>query len=255
MSAHRYYMTFVSANQKTGPIPVTTTDKDSCPSTCPLKDGPCYARFGMLGAHWKRVSEGRLASVLNLDELCGAIKSLRPKQLWRHNQAGDLPRWDWVGMKDCIEPQALVQIVKANKGRRGFTYTHYPWDPEDPDKTEVEQANIRGNLRLIRYANSKDFTINVSCETEAQADRAIELGLPAVLVVPEDAPKSWTTQGGNLVKTCPAVLYDNINCSGCGLCYKRHLIGPNGVARPRHIVAFPSHGPGRKQLMKELRVL
>ena len=89
---HKYHMTLVSGNTKVGPIPVTTTSKDSCPSTCSFKGNGCYAEGGHLAIHWNRLSAGQSSRELNLEQLCGAIKSLRFKQLWRHNQAGDLPQ-------------------------------------------------------------------------------------------------------------------------------------------------------------------
>lgn len=154
-------------------------------------------------------------------------------------------------MKPRIDRYALEQIALANKGRRGFTYTHYPW----MDSACLDE---QWNRMLIQYANSLGFTINASCETAEQADLAIAFGIPAVLVVPEDAPNSWTTEGGNLVKTCPAVLYDNVTCATCGVCQKQTLTGPGGVKRPRHIVAFPVHGVGKgkaAKIIKELRVI
>lgn len=155
-------------------------------------------------------------------------------------------------MKPRIDRYALEQIAQANKGRRGYTYTHYPWmDATCPDE--------QWNRMLIQYSNTLGFTINASCETAEQADLAVSLGIPAVLVVPEDAPNTWHTPAGNLVKTCPAVLHDHITCQSCdGLCQKQELTGPGGVKRPRHIIAFPLHGSGKgkaAKIIKELRVV
>ena len=151
-------------------------------------------------------------------------------------------------MKPRIDRYSLEQIAWANKGKRGFTYTHYPWmDETCPDE--------QWNRMLIQYANSLGFTINVSCETAAQVDKAVSLGLPAVITVPSDAPNTWHTPAGNLVKTCPAVLYDNVTCASCGLCQKQTLVGPKGETRPRHTVAFPAHGSAFKKLSMELRTI
>lgn len=244
---HNYHMTLVSANKKTGPIPVTTTSKDSCPSTCRFRGNGCYAEQGPLQIHWKRLSDGKSPNALTLEQLCGAIKALPYKQLWRHNQAGDLPKSE---VSDGIHWARLEAIVKANKGRRGYTYTHYRWEVKG--KLDYE---ARDNLEIIQRSNAQGFTINVSCETAGQADKAVSLGLPTVITVPHDAPNSWRTPAGNLVKTCPAVLYDNVTCASCGLCQKQFLAGPKGEQRPRHIVAFPAHGTAFQKLSKELRVI
>jgi hypothetical protein len=37
-----YHLTLESGNAKTGPIPVSTTDRASCPPTCPFYDKGCY---------------------------------------------------------------------------------------------------------------------------------------------------------------------------------------------------------------------
>lgn len=89
---HKYQLTQVSANVKTGPIPVSMTSKDSCPSTCKLKGNGCYAEQGTVNLHWTALSTGGRSRALTLEEFCGAIKSLKFQQLWRHNQAGDLPQ-------------------------------------------------------------------------------------------------------------------------------------------------------------------
>jgi hypothetical protein len=49
-----------------------------------------------------------------------AIRSLPAGQLWRHNQAGDLPH-----SGGRISRRFIRGIVAANRGRRGFTYTHH----------------------------------------------------------------------------------------------------------------------------------
>jgi len=243
-----YHMTPVSANAKTGPIPVTTTSKNSCPSNCRFKGNGCYAESGPLNVHWKRLSDGKSPNALSLEQLTGAIKALRHKQLWRHNQAGDLPPSELT--PGAIHWDKLLKIVKANRGKKGFTYTHYRWKAEN-----AEDYAARDNLEIIQRANAEGFTINVSCETPTQADEALALGLPAVIAVPEDTPNTWHTPAGNLVKTCPAVLYDSVTCASCGLCQKQTLTGPGGQQRPRHIVAFPAHGAAHKKLSKELRLI
>lgn len=55
MQAH---LTKVSTNVKTGPMPVSTTSKASCPDNCSLKGNGCYAESGPLGIHWSAVTKG-----------------------------------------------------------------------------------------------------------------------------------------------------------------------------------------------------
>ena len=48
------HLTNISGNRKVGPIKVTTSDKESCPSECGIAD-ECYASGGPLAIHWNKV--------------------------------------------------------------------------------------------------------------------------------------------------------------------------------------------------------
>lgn len=215
----RFHLTRVSSNAKTGPIPVSTSSKATCPSTCPFMGNGCYAASGPLAIHWAAVTRGDRGTPLG--DFLAAIRSLPAGQLWRHNQAGDCP-----STAGRISRRFIRAIVAANRGRRGFTYTHH-----DIKKGE--------NLSLIRYANRNGFRINVSTESEAAADDAIASGLPAVLAVPSTEPRnSWRTAAGNAVMVCPAQRSDTRTCADCQLCHSRGK---------RVIIAFKAHGTGRRR--------
>ena len=51
------HITPKSANAKTGPIPVSTTERASCPPDCAMR-AECYAASGPLALHWAAVSNG-----------------------------------------------------------------------------------------------------------------------------------------------------------------------------------------------------
>ena len=82
------HLTKISGNRKVGPIKVTTSDKASCPSECGIAD-ECYAGGGPLAIHWNKVREGERGD--NWDGFVDRVKRFRKNELWRHNQAGDLP--------------------------------------------------------------------------------------------------------------------------------------------------------------------
>jgi len=112
-----YHLSPQSSNAKTGGIAVSTSPNSTCPQSCPLRGNGCYAEAGPLSWHFRKVSEGGRgvpwADFLNL------LSSIARGSLWRHNQAGDLP-----GEGDDIDSKMLSQLVKANSGKRGWTYTH-----------------------------------------------------------------------------------------------------------------------------------
>ena len=207
-----------SANAKTGPIPVSTTSSDSCPPTCPLKAGGCYANGGPLAIHWQAVTEGRRGT--DWQTFCSQIAALPEGQLWRHNQCGDLP-----GANGVLDRRLVMQLVEANRGRHGFTYTHYP-------------ANKR-NAAVIAHANENGLIVNLSADDLDEADRLADLQVgPVVVLLPADAPSRTKTPGGRIVIKCPAQQRDDVNCATCGLCAR---------ADRKVIIGFEVHGSQRRQ--------
>lgn len=221
----KYHFTKVSSNTKTGPIPVTTTSSNTCPDTCSFKDTGCYAKYSNLGRHWKYVSEGKRG-----DDLESLVMNIRQNiykgQLWRHNQAGDLP-----GENNKIDHQALAAIVDANAGKKGFTYTHKPVGYSGQELV---------NARAVYAANKSGFTINLSADNLKEADRLAGMGIgPVVVVLPEDSPNQLKTPEGRHVFVCPAQLRDEIACANCGICQ---------VSSRKGIVGFKAHGIARKKV-------
>lgn len=222
---YRTSFTRVSANIKTGPIPVTMTDKGTCPNACPLKSNGCYAESGHVNIHWNRLGNPYKDSQsygLTWSDLCDKIKGLPKGQLFRHNIAGDLPSVD----AENIDSHALAMLVNAAKGKQGFTYTHY-----DPAQ------GING--QLIKAANNAGFTVNLSANTLEHADelKALDCG-PVVCILPIDADKVTQTPAGNTVVICPAVQSENVTCASCAICAKSDR---------RVIIGFPAHGISKRK--------
>jgi len=218
LAKESYHLTPKSTNRKTGPIPVSTSSRLTCPESCPLKKA-CYAKHGPLAIHWSQVTSGKRGKAFSV--FLRDIFALPENQLWRHNEAGDLP-----GMGDAIDTEMLVQLVEANHGKRGFTYTHKPvlTNPE--------------NAEAVKQANENGFTVNLSADSMEEADQLKKLGIvPVVVVLPEDRSKPLETPAGNRVAICPNFLNRDITCSTCQLCQK---------ATRKAIIGFPLHGTGRK---------
>jgi hypothetical protein len=236
-----------SSNSKTGPMPVSTTSKESCPRDCAFrvdpktgKDGPCYAMSGPLSFLWQGLTDhgpnatwrSGVAKVTSTDwnGLCRNVEALAPGSLWRHNQAGDLPH-----KQGKIDRAKLLQLVKANRGRHGFTYSHH----------NVLQS--LHNQRLIQSATSAGFTINLSGNNLAHADQLADLGVaPVVCVLPSTVSGNVKieTPKGRRVMVCPATYRHDVSCKTCGLC----AVASRGV-----LVGFPSHG-ARKRAANDIAV-
>lgn len=214
-------LTLVSRNAKTGPIPVSTTTFDTCPDACPLRKNGCYAGGGPLAMFWNKVTEGRAGGTFA--DFVKQIAKLRAGTLWRHNQAGDL-----AGNRISIDTEALAQLVRANKGKQGFTYTHY------------DVIHNAKNRQAVADANAAGFTINLSANNLAHADKLANTKAgPVVTVLPAsiEGKQTLTTPEGRKVVVCPATYRDDVSCATCGLC-----------ARLRDaIVGFPAHGASYKK--------
>jgi len=155
----------------------------------------------------------------SLESLTAVIEHLPPQQLWRHNQAGDLP-----GVGEAIDGAAVRAIVAANSGKRGFTYTHKPMTAE--------------NAAVVAEANRDGFTVNLSGNNPAHADQLADLGIaPVVTVLPESVHgnQALATPRGRRIVVCPATYRDDVTCATCGLCQRQREV----------IVGFPAHGAGK----------
>lgn len=113
-----FHLTAKSKNAKTGPIPVSTSSRDTCPAVCLFRSNGCYAAAGKLKLHWDKVSEGSRG--VTWQKFLASVAGIKPGQLWRHNQAGDLFKPGTKGGRVALE-----ELTKANQGRRGFTYSHH----------------------------------------------------------------------------------------------------------------------------------
>ena len=217
----QFHLTPKSSNAKTGPIPVSTTSSDTCPDACSFKAGGCYAKSGPLALHWRAIDEGKRGT--DLSGFCQSISALPDGQLWRLNQAGDLP-----GNGSLIDTVALDAIVGANTGKRGFTYTHY--NPRNAH-----------NAEQIKLANLQGLTVNLSAESLTEADELADLCIaPVVTVLNSDATTNMKTPAGRTVVVCPATQRDDVTCATCQLCQRQRST----------IVGFPAHGTGKKKVVQ-----
>jgi hypothetical protein len=236
-----FYLNPKSANKKTGKMPVSTSDRGTCPDVCPFKNNGCYAEGYPLKGRWDEVTSGKRGGLFS--EFVNQVAALPENILWRHNQAGDLP-----GDGENIDRGALLALAGANAGKRGFTFSHY----------NVETN--KHNRAAIATANAKGFTINLSANNLDHADKLTDLGIgPVATVLPIEYERQskkgvWletineyrerlktlpeTTPNKNKFAVCPATYRDDVTCKTCGLCQKQSR---------RVIVGFPAHGNSKRK--------
>ena len=225
----------VSSNVKTGPIPVTTSSKNTCPDSCQLKGNGCYAETGHVNIHWQKVSKGERG--LSFDDALDAIKALPSGSLVRHNQAGDLPG---IGDGLLADENLWLAAALTYKRKRPFSYTHYP-----VLGNSMAAAVNRG---IIKTINRKGFIVNLSANNLDEADAMSDLAIaPVVTILPIDSGKGTVTPKGRKIVTCPAVYKEGVTCASCKLCAEPRLL-KNG--KERVIIGFPAHGTSKKKVEK-----
>jgi hypothetical protein len=198
-----------------------------------LKGQGCYAENGPLGSIWRGLSKagpgGTFTNGRNKltagtwQQFITAVTNLPEGTLWRHNQAGDLP-----GEGDAIDVVSFFALVEANRGKRGFTYTHKP----------VDNAF---NQSAVEYANNNGFTVNLSADNLTEADELVDAAIaPVVVVLPDTVHgnEHIETPKGRRVTVCPATYRDDVSCASCQLCQRRER---------KVIVGFPAHGASKKR--------
>jgi hypothetical protein len=161
-------------------------------------------------------------TALTWQQFTTAVANLPDGTLWRHNQAGDLP-----GHGNAIDAAAFRQLIAANVGKRGFTYSHKPLTPR--------------NATLIAQANACGFTVNLSADNLSEADQLSDAGIaPVVVVLPDTVHGNQhiETPNSRRVVVCPATYRDDTSCSSCQLCQRRER---------KVIVGFPAHGASKKR--------
>lgn len=218
---HQFHLVRISSNAKLGGLPASTTSSDSCPDNCSYRaGGGCYGESGPISIHWRQVDDRSRG--VNLETFCEQVRRLPKFQLWRHNQVGDLP-----GDGTLIDQLALHKLVSANRGRKGFTFTHY--DPRLPD-----------NANAIAYANKHGFTVNLSAESLHEVDEFVATGAgPVVTALPADATRTVLTPDHHRVTVCPASIRDDVTCAQCAMC-----ADPDRST----VIGFPAHGTGKARV-------
>jgi hypothetical protein len=227
MTTYQVRLTLKSRNEKTGAIPVSTSTQETCPTACPMMGEGCYAEAGPLARIWRQTTEGTHGT--DWAGFTAQVAALPAGQFWRHNQAGDLP-----GDRETLDADAVDDLVMANFGRRGFTYTHY-------DVLQNEE-----NHRVVALANFDGFTVNLSANNLDHADAlaAADCG-PVVVVLPSDVHgrQDIRTPEGRRVVVCPATYREDVSCASCQLCQRQR----------KAIVGFPAHGASKAKADKASR--
>lgn len=210
-----FHVSPVTSNRKLGPIATTTTSRDSCPDSCPLKGRGCYGDGGPVGIHWAAVSAGKRGTA-NLAEHAHEIREASARAgMIRLNQVGDLP-------PRVAEARAVLNAPDPRS--IAWTYTH------------------RKHLGYLKALRDEHTVVNASANSPREADRFLDAGLATVCLQPTGAKRSATPAGRTIVR-CPAEYRDDVTCQTCG--NGRPLCARKGRS---FAVGFTPHGSGASRV-------
>ncbi len=180
-----------STDPKTGNVCVSYSPLSSCPDSCSLKTGGCYAwSLFYLGILGKKIENG----TIKIKSLSTALKErAESSRIVRHRVAGDV-----IG--DFQETLDECELIKS-EGLANVAYTHC-W--------KMEEAQI-----LKPY-------FRASCQNLQELEEARGMGWAATLMVPEGTPKTLLLKDGSKAFMCPArhgvAGKKDITCNDCTLC-------------------------------------
>lgn len=222
MTLENVTITAASGNRKTGRIPVTSRPMTTCPSDCPFL--PTGATGGCYGTGWLFGMANKNATTTTVAAASAKLRAgvLKQARYLRDRVVGDVMTPD--GEVDTAYITGIAQVAREND-LVPFGYTH-GWE--------------RFTEKDIALLDDVGYVMNASTETVADAQRAIELGMPAV-IVNDDLPEGEMVAGKRLI-TCPAETRAGVTCSSCGLCAK-----PAGERKV--LIRFHPHGNVRNRAL------
>ena len=218
----------VSQNSKIGIVSATYVSQDSCWNGCPFKGHGCYAEHDLVQFTTNRVNRESTANQLNALTLAineaNAIDSL----------SGQLPlRLHVVG--DC-QTDEIASIVSAAAMRYLSKHGHKVWS-----YTHV--------WRDVARESWKNVSILASCESTADALRAMANGYAAAVVFPDAQSIPVKSAYMNVVH-CPQQTGKTLNCTTCKLCWNA-----DRLLATRTVIGFTAHGGGEAKATAILPIL
>ena len=225
-----------SGNEKTGHVAATYTGTERTCVDCPEKGtGACYYESGFrtrkLNERLNDAAREQKASVVRIATaearaIDGLLTSGRVQgRPLRIHVGGDTPTAEGAR----IVSAAARRFVERVKGP-AYTYTH-AW-------------------RRVPRSAWKGVSVLASCETLADAKRALKRSYaPAIIVERHESARAEVVDGIRLIP-CPAQTRDDVTCDQCRLCMDGDALKARNAA-----ITFAAHGQGAKKTREILAAL
>lgn len=228
-----------SGNSKTKgskPIDVTYLSINaSCPSTCALKEGGCYAKTSYVGIVARRLDK----EANNMSAL--QVARAEANAIDKSYDGGPVPENRLMRLHvsgDC-RTVAGAKIINNAVGRwknRGggkvYSYTHV-WDHVMRDVwSNVSMLASVDSIEEVEYARQNGYA-------------------PAIVVAEHVSDKAYQLPGSNVKWIpCPAQTRKGVGCADCKLCADANRLYEKNMG-----IAFAAHGIQKNTIKKRLTVI
>lgn len=209
--------------------------KDSCPSTCELKESGCYTKTSFVGMIVRRLERQSLnTSPLKLAR--AEAKAIDQSYNGKNVPTGTYLRLHVSGDTRVIKGarilnKAVGRWLKRN-GHTAYSYTH-AW-------------------RHIHRNEWNNVSILASIDKVEEAKQAKQNGYACAIVIPEHlTDRAFKIEGSDISwLPCPAQTKEKVSCSSCKLCMKADWLFTNNKG-----IAFAAHGINKSKIKRRLTIL
>ena len=201
---------------KLGGVSATYVAQQSCPDTCPLAGGGCYAEHGpffmVVTRHLNGRSEGDAIEIARQE--AEAIDTLTGKRDLRLHAVGDSTTSEGTRLlAEAARRFSLRAILRHKVVSKVWTYTH-AW-------------------RTVSRDDWGSVSVLASCETLADVKEAHARGYATALMVKEHTGRKLSDG----VLPCPEQTTPGVTCRTCRLCMDATGLWERGIT-----IGFALHG-------------
>jgi hypothetical protein len=211
-------------NSKVGNAVVTHASQKSCPKDCPLLNKGCYAENSFQG--WTTNRLNKAAKKYDILEIA-RIEAAAIRQLVADMQKPGKRKKQWKPMRihavgdsttnegTKILSDAIMEYMKAGNVKAwGYTHAH----------------------RVVDRVSWQDVSILASCETLEDAERAMQRGYAAAVIMAHPPDGKAFKVGDITVIPCVEQTHGRV-CTDCKLCFN-----DKSLLERRAVIAFDPHG-------------
>ena len=215
-------------------IDSTYLSTNSCPSSCPLRNGQCYAKLGNVGIHVSRLnkeSENKSQIQLAKAEAYVIDHSYDGKLIPEGRNLRIHVSGDSRTLSGSYIINSAIGRWKNRGGNIAYSYTHC-WD--------IVLREVWSNVEMLASVDSID-----------QVKYARQNGYaPAIVVAEHLSSKAYQLKNCRTKWIpCQAQVRD-IGCVDCGICLNTEIL-----YKQNYGVAFAAHGVRKNDIKKRLNVL